>query len=305
MTVTTTKFDKRMLYFYTAITGLLVFLINITIIHKYSTPIPWYDQWGELPLLVSFSKHNYHGVFKLLFVPSNEHHIFFTRTLTLIVYILRGFWDIALELKLVAILPALIASLLYFWSSSDIKKNSIINLIFMVTFFSIPLSSNIIWSFQSEHYFAVLFSIVCLRVASHKTRNEILQFILIIFLIICAFFSTALGIILLLTLVLYYVFKSLLVYKQNNNFSIFLKLNKTNIFKLAILVFILIIFYLTTPNCNSSLHIHSFSVLFSKNLRLLLFVYSFYTIWYILIRFYIIIAKEIKYRSLQIIYSHF
>src|SRR4051812_27869945 len=81
---------------------------RLWLISAFASPIPFWDEWdGEAAsLLKPFLEHRLHPAD--LFLPHNEHVIFFTRALTLGVYWLTGFWDVVLQMVINATLYALI-----------------------------------------------------------------------------------------------------------------------------------------------------------------------------------------------------
>ena len=141
--------------------GLCIYFSQFLIIYNYGVNIPYWDQWyseTELYLLYETNSLN----FEYLISPHNEHRIFFTRIFNLFIYIILGGWNPKIGMFIQAIIPTIIAFLLSLFFNQYVRKNIILlfhNLL-IISVFGLPYFwENILWSFQNQHYFMVLFGI--------------------------------------------------------------------------------------------------------------------------------------------------
>jgi len=152
-------------------TGIMVFLfvwlIRIIFINHYGVDLPVLEQWGTeinglyLPYLNSTLS------LKVLFIPHNEHRIFFTRVFNLIIFILNGNYSPVLVMKMQAGIMALIAALFAAWNVMDGKKVNYYSMAVIALFFALPIgSANALCSFQNQFYFMILFSIITIRLVT-------------------------------------------------------------------------------------------------------------------------------------------
>lgn len=189
-------FESILKYKYVYLLYLLLFIIPpillFTLVIKNSVNIPFWDQWRFIPLLKESSNGslNFHD----LWVPHNEHRIFFPKLIMLGLAYLTG-WNINYEIAMNVILGILIYCVFSYQSVQSFKKLSISNfhivlpIISFITF-SIVQWENWTWGWQIQIFLnvlAVLCGIVCI------TRKSRLFFILAAVFGIVATFSFANG----------------------------------------------------------------------------------------------------------------
>ena len=120
---------------------LFVWLVRIAFINHYGVDFPVLEQWGAeidglyLPYLNSTLS------LKVLFLPHNEHRIFFTRAFNLIIFIFNNNYSPVLVMKLQAGVMALIAALFAVWNVMDGKKVNYYSVAVIALFFGLPIGS--------------------------------------------------------------------------------------------------------------------------------------------------------------------
>ena len=175
-----------------AATAFLVTLAaRLLFVSRYSVDMPFLDQWdAELDsLLLPYVRGDLE--WQTLFSPHNEHRIFFTRVLTLILYSVQGVWSPRTMAQVQTILPALTASLLAYWSVRD-RGSRAGSWVLIVAAFGLPLAvTNHLWSFQNQFGFLVLFSIVAIRLAA--TEPSLPRFLALMCFSVFAYLSMAGG----------------------------------------------------------------------------------------------------------------
>ena len=139
----------------------LVLAAQLWLVAAAGTDIPFQDQWdaeghGMYPLLRD-------GTARAadLFQPHNEHRIFWTHLLNRGLFSLNGQWDPLVQLVAGAGLHAAAAALLaamLLHGLGPLNRGLVAS---VVVLFSLPLAGwhNALWGFQSQVYFAVLFSL--------------------------------------------------------------------------------------------------------------------------------------------------
>src|SRR4051812_41152519 len=86
---------------------LIIFGAKLVLISLYSSPLPFFDQWqGEGKTLLLPWVEGRLG-WRDLFVPHNDHRIFWTRLLVLGLFQLNQQWDTQLEMVVAAALHAI------------------------------------------------------------------------------------------------------------------------------------------------------------------------------------------------------
>lgn len=175
-----------------AATAFLVTLVlRLLFVRHYSVDMPFLDQWdAELGRLL-LPQVRGELTWQSLFAPHNEHRIFFTRVLTLLVYAVEGVWSTRTVAQVQTILPATTASLLAYWSVRDCGAR-VSSWVLVVAVFGLPIAvTNYLWSFQNQFGFLLLFSIVAIRLAA--TEPSIPRFLAVIGFSVFAFLSMAGG----------------------------------------------------------------------------------------------------------------
>jgi hypothetical protein len=142
----------------------LVFCSRAWLIRAGGSPVPFWDQWDAealglyLPWL--------HGTFRWadLLQAHNEHRIVCTRLADLALFVARGGWDPWTELLLNAALHAATAAGLagIFWPATTARNRPVLVLGLAVLFTSTCGWQNALWGFQSQFYFANLFTVAAI-----------------------------------------------------------------------------------------------------------------------------------------------
>ncbi len=170
---------------------LAVWAVRNLWIGLYGVDVPFWDQYdGEardlyLPLL------NKNFDIRVLFGQHNEHRIFFTRILNIIIFKLNGYWNTQLVMQIQALIPSFTAGFIaqLVWN----RTSSLFLLISLTLYFAAPIGTeNMFWGFQSQFYFMVLFSIIALyyfALSEQNNSNLYRSFFFAIF----AFFNIASG----------------------------------------------------------------------------------------------------------------
>jgi len=137
----------------------IVLAAQLWLVAAAGTDIPFQDQWdaegrGMYPALRDGSAHAVD-----LFRPHNEHRILWTHLLNRGLFALNGQWDPLVQLVAGALLHAAVAALL----SGGLRRTGPSGWLIGcgVGLLSLPLAGwhNALWGFQSQVYFAVLFSV--------------------------------------------------------------------------------------------------------------------------------------------------
>ena len=146
----------------------LVLAAQLWLVAAAGTDIPFQDQWdaegrGLYPAMRD-------GTARVadLFQPHNEHRILWTRLLNRGLFFLNGQWDPLVQLAAGALLHAAAAALLVAGLVGGMGPRLCWLIAFSVTLLSLPLSGwhNALWGFQSQAYFAVLFSLTAFALLS-------------------------------------------------------------------------------------------------------------------------------------------
>lgn len=215
---------------------------SVYLILKYGNSTPYWDQWDAeaLNLYLPFTLGEYK--FSELFSLHNEHRIFTTRLLALVIFIFCDqVWDPELEMIVNCIIYATAVTLfLSRFIRSDLNILSNYYFIFLSgLFFLIPFGwENALSGFQSQFYFLILFSIQYLwgmthfRVYSGSWWLSLLCGVL-------AGLSMASGVLVIITGIFVLAIKNHINQKKKNFSSIF------------VIFIISLIFLFTTPNISS------------------------------------------------------
>lgn len=145
--------------------ALIVLSAKLIIIAHYGNSTPFWDQWDAeaenlyLPLIEG------NLTWANMFAAHNEHRIFTTRVLALVLfYLSNGIWNPLLQMQVNAIIHVLALAILLWYITKALThtaKNAL--LIFCTIIFSIPFGwENTLAGFQSQFYFLLLFSFIFL-----------------------------------------------------------------------------------------------------------------------------------------------
>jgi hypothetical protein len=189
------KFHGTSILAYGAFAAIL-FGVKLWLIGSYGNAMPYLDQWdGEAAELY---RPFLDGTLSWgdLFSAHNEHRIFTTRLLDLILLNLNGIWNPLLQMVVNAALHIVTLIFGIVLLTRVIGKNYLpVLLAFSLVLFGIPFGwENTLWGFQLQFYFVLLFSIACLWLTVMQPPLSSRWWIGI-FCAILAFLSLASGII--------------------------------------------------------------------------------------------------------------
>lgn len=164
------KNDLLMPMFQTLALFLIVMGARFAIVFKYGTDLPYWDQWGaEGQELI---KRYYDGTLgiKHWFAAHNEHRCFFARVIALTVTLLNAQWDARVEMLINAVICAIGASWLYYYTLGGLK-NAIQRWAWSVVLavvFTFPFGwENTIAGFHSSWYLLAIFSVVSIALLGY------------------------------------------------------------------------------------------------------------------------------------------
>lgn len=136
---------------------------KLWVIQVYGTALPYWDQWNEARLFFKPWLEG-HLTWGAWFAPHNEHRIFFTRLLDLLILRLNRQWDPVLQMTINAFIHSGYACGLAYslWIFTGRKHEGLICFLLM-PFFALPFAAeNTIHGFQSQMYFLDIFSVIAL-----------------------------------------------------------------------------------------------------------------------------------------------
>lgn len=151
------------LWQYSAFAAVL-FGIKLWLIGSYGNATPYWDQWDAEA--AGLYKPFFEGTlgWTHFFAPHNEHRIFTTRLLALVLLGVNGIWNPLLQMVINAGLhiTALVFGIVLL--TRALGRNHVpVLLVFSTILFSVPYGwENTLAGFQAQFYFVMLFSIVCL-----------------------------------------------------------------------------------------------------------------------------------------------
>jgi hypothetical protein len=171
--------------------------------------LPWIDQWGpEAELYRRWLS----GALRWsdFFLPANEHRIVFTHLLNLGLLRLNGQWDPLLQMTVNAVLNAAGLTFLAWWLGRELPSGwRGFLLLLVVAGFVVPFGiQNLVWGFQSQVYFTVLFSLLALYFVT-EFRPEAWRWWLGVVMAFAAYCAMAPGALVGLVLVGWAMFRSL------------------------------------------------------------------------------------------------
>lgn len=142
---------------------LIVMGVRFAIVSQYGSDLPYWDQWdAEGQELI---KRYFDGTltFKHWFAAHNEHRCFFSRVIALSTTILNGQWDARVEMLINAVICAVAASWLYYYTVAGLK--GVIQrwawFAAIVIVYAFPFGwENTIAGLHSQWYLLAMFSII-------------------------------------------------------------------------------------------------------------------------------------------------
>ncbi|MCP4762763.1 MAG: hypothetical protein GY870_13370, partial [archaeon] len=168
--------DNSIFYFvFMIIFGLRTFLVGL-----YGVNLPFSDVWDAeaFTLYIPYLKDTL--TLNNIWLNHNEHRIVFTKILNLSLFIINNGWNPVLNMVIQSIIPSITGAFFALWYFGNQKKIFILPLcIIVLAYNGIPNYRNTFWSFQSQHYFFMLFSILSFKYASgcdYKIKNILIVF---------------------------------------------------------------------------------------------------------------------------------
>ncbi len=152
-----------------AATLLVIAAARLYFVETFAIPLPFWDQWdaeGDYLLRPWIEgRLEWHNLWQ----PHNEHRIFPTRLLSLLIFSITGVWNNLIEARvniLVAeCIPLII--LLFLMRQKALHGPRWLVLIVIIAQFSLPFAfENLLIGFQSQFYFLVIFTLLALILAS-------------------------------------------------------------------------------------------------------------------------------------------
>ncbi len=141
-----------------------VLAAKLALVDRFPMPVPFWDQWdGEaMTLYLPFANGGLN--WRVMFALHNEHRIFFSRVLALVLLAINGQWDPQLQILTNAVMHALTAVLLtaMIWIAAGRRRLPAIVLVAALVFAPPFALENTLAGFQSAFYFLVLFSLLAL-----------------------------------------------------------------------------------------------------------------------------------------------
>ncbi len=146
----------------------LVLVAQLWLVAAAGTDIPFHDQWDVEGRRLYPALRDGTASVADLFRPHNEHRIVWTHLLNRTLFSLNGQWDPLVQLAAGAFLHAAAVALLVLMLSRGMGRGlgGLIGL--GAVLFSLPVAGwhNALWGFQSQVYFAVLFSLAAFALLS-------------------------------------------------------------------------------------------------------------------------------------------
>jgi len=158
------RLDRLHRVFAFAALVLTLFGIKLLFVRFSGSPVPYWDQWDAEADLLYRSYLNASLSFETLISSHNEHRIFVTRILSLILFEFDGGWDPILQMTVNAALHVGAISLVVVMLQRMLQFRDLLLLVlFAMLVFALPIGwENMLAGFQSQFYLVVIFSVLAL-----------------------------------------------------------------------------------------------------------------------------------------------
>ena len=188
------RLDRLHRVFAFAALVLTLFGGKLLFVRFFGSPVPYWDQWDAEADLLYRSYLNASLSFQTLISSHNEHRIFVTRILSLILFELDGGWDPILQMTVNAALHVLAISLVVVMLQRMLQFRDLLLLVlFVMLVFALPIGwENMLAGFQSQFYLVVMFSVLALAGFASAVAFSMRWWISIIC-AVAAYFSMASG----------------------------------------------------------------------------------------------------------------
>ncbi|RKZ55471.1 MAG: hypothetical protein DRR08_24265 [Candidatus Parabeggiatoa sp. nov. 2] len=166
--------ENRRFYLKLFAVALVIFGARLWLIHNFGSPVPFWDQWDAEAAGIFRRWFNNTWTFSDFFAAHNEHRIFFTRILSLLLLVLNERqWDPLLGMVVNALLFSLTAVILIIMLNNLLGKAvQNVMLLTVALLWSVPYAwENTLASFQSQFYMMLLFSLIALWGLLHNNLS--------------------------------------------------------------------------------------------------------------------------------------
>jgi len=174
----------------------IVFGTKAVIISNFGSSVPFWDQWDGQADNLFRPWFEETLQWTDLFINHNEHRIFTTRALSLLLlYLNKGVWDPMFEMYVNAVLHTAALLLMLFLLQKGLQTGTRFTLFFFASLlFAVPYGNeNTLAGFQAQFYFLLLFSFIFLWAVTRFGTGSQLWLPVIAFTAIMSFFSLASG----------------------------------------------------------------------------------------------------------------
>jgi hypothetical protein len=144
---------------------LLVINVRLFTIKRFGVQEPFMDSFSEVHDYKSVAENDYGAIWRHALELHNEHRIILTRWTNVGLFVLnQGKWDLLVEACLNAILAGLIAAALFVGLGRYFHGLQFVFFAFLLLLsFGLPIAcENILWGFQSQHFYFILFSVLAI-----------------------------------------------------------------------------------------------------------------------------------------------
>jgi len=142
---------------------LCVFGSKLAVIDRYGTDLPFQDQWGkEADFILAPLREGNPAWLQGALLPHNEHRVYFTLGVDVLLTLISGQWDARQECVVSALLHAAIAAALALFAWRRLPRAwGLVSAGVIVALSALPLAwDNVLWAFQSQFYFLIGFSLL-------------------------------------------------------------------------------------------------------------------------------------------------
>ena len=187
---------RRWALIVSVVAALAIILLRLWLLARYSSSVPSWDPWGAEGKLIYGDWLDGAFDWRRLFDWHNEHRIFFTRVLDLILFVANEMqWDVRVQTLASSLLYAIIAGISIRWILRNVEAPLSIGLTGVVLLCVLSPNgwANAYQGFQSCFYFVLLFALLSIRNAA-QTAVSLQGGIVTAVLALAAVFSLAAGV---------------------------------------------------------------------------------------------------------------
>ncbi len=147
---------------YAVLLGLIVCGARLQMLRHAGVQVPFMDSYAELWLNKAAAQNHFGTVLRISLAPNMEHRVFFTRWLTVGLFLLNGkVWDPLADAVCVSLLSGAIVAFLGFAFGRGLSwgQRAALAAVLLLCFVPGYAYENILWGFQTQHYLFTLFSL--------------------------------------------------------------------------------------------------------------------------------------------------